>query len=151
MIIEEQRRKVVADGIALSNYNDKPCKFSRAAFAKVLKISEKIGKGMSKTSLIKWIEKEYNLGHTQAYKYYNAAITYLMPDDVDEYKKQLIQTNIERLETIIEETMKAKGASYINAIQAIKELNKMLGLGDSGKMVAVETPDTKFVIKLGDD
>lgn len=124
---------------------------SQETIERVIRVSEKISEGKSRQSIQKWIMDSYEISARSARSYYAAAIRYLMPDDMEEYKMELIQANIERLEAIIEDTMKTKGVAYTNAIQAIKELNKMLGLGDSGKMVAVETPDTKFVIKLGDD
>lgn len=117
---------------------------------RIAEVTKKICEGGSRTSIFEWIKNQYGIGYRQSRKYYSAAIRFLIPEDMEEYRKELIQANIQRLETIIEDTMTTKGMAYTTAIQAIKELNKMLGL-DNSKMVAVETPDTKFVIKLGDD
>jgi hypothetical protein len=108
-----------------------------------------LSQGMSRINAIQTYAENWDISEKQAEEYYSAALKYLLPLDMDDYKKGLIQANIDRLEAIIEDTMGVGGNQYTNAINAIKELNKMLGLGDN-KMVAVETPDTKFVIKFGE-
>lgn len=114
-------------------------------------MAEYLSKGNGRLSTGEYFAEKWGLEpSTVISKYYYTALKMLQPTAMDEYKKGLIQQNIDRLELIIEDTMKTKGIAYTNAIAAIKELNKMLGLGD-GKMVAVETPDTKFVIKFGDE
>lgn len=116
---------------------------------RIVQMATSLSKGMSRLNAIKKYSKEWEIGEKQAEEYYSAALRYLLPLDMDEYKKGLIQANIDRLEEIIESTMNTGGVAYTNAIQAIKELNKMLGVNND-KMVAVETPDTKFVIKFGE-
>lgn len=116
---------------------------------RVVQMATSLSKGMSRLNAIKKYSKEWDISEKQAEEYYCAALKYLLPLDMDEYKKGLIQANIDRLEEIIENTMNTGGVAYTNAIQAIKELNKMLGVNND-KMVAVETPDTKFIIKFGE-
>lgn len=116
---------------------------------RIAQMATSLSKGMSRVNAIRTYAEEWGISSKQAEEYYSAALKYLLPLDMDDYKKGLIQANIERLEAIIEDTMGRGGNQYTNAINAIKELNKMLGLGND-KMVAVETQDTKFVIKFGE-
>lgn len=117
---------------------------------RVLQIAERISKGESRMGLQKWMQENWDIGDRQARAYYMAAIRYLTPEDIDEYKKGLIQVNLDRLEDIVEKTM--GGRNYKDAIAAIKEINKMLGL-DSGKSVEVVTDNngtTAFKISFGE-
>lgn len=116
---------------------------------RIAQMATSLSQGMSRLNAIQTYAENWDISEKQAEEYYSAALKYLLPLDMDDYKKGLIQANIDRLEAIIEDTMGVGGNQYTNAINAIKELNKMLGLGDN-KMVAVETPDTKFVIKFGE-
>lgn len=117
---------------------------------RVLQLADDIVKGISRQSLKTKYAKKWNIDTRVFNNYYTAALKFITPTDMAEYKDGLIQANFERLEKIAEEGMKSNSAVMkATAINAIKEMNKMLGVGD-GKMVAVETPDTKFVIKFGE-
>lgn len=117
---------------------------------RVLQLADEIVKGVSRQTLKTKYLKKWDIKPERFKDYYNAALKFITPTDMAEYKDGLIQANFERLEKIAEEGMKSNSAVMkATAINAIKEMNKMLGVGD-GKMVAVETPDTKFVIKFGE-
>ena len=66
---------------------------------------------------------------------------------MDEYKKGLLQANVERLERIIEDGITKqndakRGADYLRtAKDAISELNKMLGVGNPRMQIAQENKD----------
>lgn len=101
---------------------------------RVTEIAGMIVKGVSRQTIQTYIKDNYKVQERQARAYYNAALRYLQPDDEDEYKKGLIQANINRLETIIEAGMK-DNANLKIAKEAIDSLNKMLGIG--GNNVAI--------------
>lgn len=115
---------------------------------RVLQIAERISKGESRMGLQRWMQDNWDIGDRQARAYYMAAIRYLTPEDIDEYKKGLIQVNLDRLEDIVEKTM--EGHNYAMAIQAIKELNKMLGIGQNKIEVATDGEKTAFRITFGE-
>ena len=102
---------------------------------RVQKVSELISKGMSRQSVQLYIRENYQVGERQARAYYSAAMKYLLPEDEDEYRKGLIQANIERLEKIIEQGMTDNQNLKI-AREAISELNKMLGIGGNKVQIA---------------
>ena len=83
----------------------------------------------------------------QAKYYYQAALNWLIPDDMDGYKKGLIQANMERLEKIVEECIEIKddarkGADYLRvAKDAIAEMNKALGVGNTRLQIAQENKE----------
>ena len=104
---------------------------------------------MSRKSALEWIMTNYEVGDRQARAYYTAALRYLIPDNEEEYKRGLIQANINRLETIIERTMAEGSADYKSAIAAIKEINRLVAPNENS--IEVATKDAAFRIKFGSD
>ena len=113
---------------------------------RVMQIAERVSKGESRMGLQRWMQENWQIGDSQASAYYMAAVRYLIPDDEDEYKKGLIQANLNRLEEIVENTM--TGRNYNLAISAIKELNRMLGIGGDKNTVEVATDGANTVFRV---
>ena len=113
---------------------------------RIQEIAKRIAKGESRMGLQYWMMDNWDIGDRQARAYYMAATRYLMPDDEEEYRKSLIQTNINRLEEIVENTM--SGRNYKDAIQAIREINKMLGLNETKNTVEVATDGANTVFRV---
>ncbi len=80
--------------------------------------------------------EHYDINEAQAKRYYAADARYHKTEDMDELRKGLIQANMERLETIIEECM-ARG-QYKVARDAIDSLNKMFGV-TGGVQIGIQT------------
>jgi hypothetical protein len=116
---------------------------------RVMQIAERVSKGESRMGLQRWMMESWGIGDRQARAYYMAAVRYLTPDDEDGYRNGLIQANLNRLENIVQDTM--TGRNYRDAITAIKELNRMLGIGERNTVeVATEGPAV-FKISFGED
>ena len=107
-----------------------------ASVHRVIEIAKMLSKGRSRQYVIDYAKEHYDINDNQAKRYYAAATRYLIPDDMDEFRKGLIQTNMERLETIIDECM-ARG-QYKVARDAIDSLNKMFGI-NSGLQIGIQT------------
>ena len=128
-------------------------KVTPATEFRVMEVAKMICEGNSKQTCLEYIQQAQNVGIQQARMYYQAAINWLIPSDMDEYKKGLLQANIERLEKIIEEGIKNKndarrGADYLRtAKDAIGELNKMLGVGNN-RIVVAENADGDKAISI---
>ena len=109
---------------------------------RVIEVARMICEGKSKQTCLDYIQSSQGVGIGSAKTYYNAALRWLVPDDLDEYKMGLIQANVERLEKIIEDGINKqndskRGADYLRtAKDAIAELNRMLGVGTSKIQVA---------------
>lgn len=116
---------------------------------RVTNLAKMLSKGMSRKSAQEWIMTHYDVSARQARAYYTAALRYLIPDNEEEYKRGLIQSNIDRLETIIERTMAEGSADYKSAIAAIKEINRLVAPNDNS--IEVATKDAAFRIKFGSD
>ena len=116
---------------------------------KIISLAKMISEGMGRKSAQEWIMANYGVGDRQARAYYSAALRYLIPDNEEEYKKGLIQANINRLETIIERTMAEGSADYKSAIAAIKEINRLVAPNENS--IEVATKDAAFRIKFGSD
>lgn len=115
---------------------DRGAKPTAASIHRVLELAKMLAKGKSRQSIMEYAMTHYDINEAQAKRYYAAAARYLIPEDLDEFKKGLIQANMERLETIIEECM-ARG-QYKVARDAIDSLNKMFGV-TGGVQVGIQT------------
>ena len=116
---------------------------------RITALAKMISEGMSRKNVQEWIMTHYDVSARQARAYYSAALRYLIPDNEEEYKRGLIQSNIERLETIIERTMAEGSADYKSAIAAIKEINRLVAPNENS--IEVATKDAAFRIKFGSD
>ena len=116
---------------------------------RVTNLAKMLSEGMSRKSAMEWIMTHYDVSGRQARAYYSAALRYLIPDNEEEYKRGLIQANINRLETIIERTMAEGSADYKSAIAAIKEINRLVAPNENS--IEVATKDAAFRIKFGSD
>lgn len=116
---------------------------------RIISLAKMLSEGMSRKSAQEWIMTNYDVSARQARAYYSAALRYLIPDNEEEYKRGLIQTNINRLETIIERTMAEGTADYKSAIAAIKEINRLVAPNENS--IEVATKDAAFRIKFGSD
>lgn len=116
---------------------------------RITALAKMISEGMSRKNVQEWIMAHYDVSARQARAYYSAALRYLIPDNEEEYKRGLIQSNIERLETIIERTMAEGSANYKSAIAAIKEINRLVAPNENS--IEVATKDAAFRIKFGSD
>ncbi len=124
----------VVDGGEVSG---KHCPAVASTAVRISTLAHKIAEGMSRQNAIEYAMREFNIGESQAKKYYRAAINYLLPTDVEEHRKELAMSNIQRLEHIIEEAMKEK--QWKIAREAIDTLNKMTGVTDKGVAIGVRT------------
>lgn len=95
---------------------------------RVLQVADMICEGKSRETCIKYVMDVKGITATQAKYYYDAAVNYLMPDDLDKYQKQMMAKNFKRLEKIVERGMK-DDADLRLAKEAIAELNRMCGIG----------------------
>ena len=116
---------------------------------RIISLAKMLSEGMSRKSAQEWIMTHYDVSGRQARAYYSAALRYLIPDNEEEYKRGLIQANINRLETIIERTMAEGSADYKSAIAAIKEINRLVAPNENS--IEVATKDAAFRIKFGSD
>lgn len=114
---------------------------------RIMEIAKQISEGKSRKTCLEEIQNNYNVGYAQAKNYYNSALAWLIPDDLDQYQKGLVQANIERLETIIQEGISKRddarrGSDYLRtAKEAIAELNRMLGVGGTNVQIAQKGKD----------
>lgn len=118
---------------------------------RIMEIADMVNGGAQRATCVKYMMDEWGFKDiSQPSKIFNAAIRYLMPDDPEEYREQMIAKNFSRLEKIIEQSMKDR--NYRVAREAIAETNKMLGLTGSKINIGQESPDgNKQIIQISFD
>lgn len=96
-----------------------------------------IAKGKTRATILEYLQEHYGLARTSCPRYYQLALRYLDPEDCEGARKDIINKNTARLETIIEECMAAGDEKHLRlAKDAIAELNKLAGVGGSGVTIA---------------
>lgn len=122
-----------------------------ATVGRILELAKMLSKGKSRQTVIDYAMSTYQINETQAKRYYSAATKYLLPEDMDEFRKGLIQANMERLEHIIEKCMEQ--GQWKVAREAIDSLNKMFGV-TGGVQVGIQTDNEnntqQIVIKFNE-
>ena len=118
---------------------------------KICVVAEMISKGMSRVSVQKWIVDNYGVCDRTARHYYKAGLKLLIPnaEEFDEYKKAMLQVNIDRLEKIIEGCIDGTTADKKVAKECISELNKIIGVG--GNSVTIARNDDEEIIHISFD
>ena len=118
---------------------------------RVMETAKMICEGNSKQTCLEHIMEVQGCGIAQAKQYYQAALNWLIPTDMDGYKKGLLEANMNRLEKIVEECVKKKddpkkGSDYLRcAKDAISEMNKVLGVGNGRVMVSESAEGDKSI------
>lgn len=118
---------------------------------RVDEIAQMISDGKSRKTIQQYIKDNYGVKDRQARCYYSAALRLLIPDEseFDEYRKGLIQANIDRLEKIIERSITGNTQDMKVAKDCISELNKMMGLGDKTNiMINKNDNEETFIIQI---
>ena len=119
---------------------------------RIIEVAKMISEGKTRSFCFDYIKEHFEVSSSkQANAYYQAALNWLIPDDLDKYKQGLVQANVERLEKIIQEGIdkrndERRGADYLRtAKEAIAELNKMLGVGQNKVVVAENAEGDKAI------
>lgn len=116
----------------------------------ILKIEQAakwIASGKSRATVKDMLVERYGMALATANDYYNEAIKVLIPENEEEWRHNLIKTNITRLERIYEKAM--EDSDYRSAREALSELNKMCGLTGSGLQIGINNDknnDTQQII-----
>ena len=127
-------------------------------------MSKKVEMGMAATGtkVMEWISQ----GHTRKYcmdrlqeegmsrsaantLYYNSLKELLPePDLFTNYKQNLMQQNIDRLESIVESTISGNTAEKAIAIKAIDTLNKMCGSYGENSVTVAQNKEGEQIIRI---
>lgn len=101
---------------------------------RVQELARMITEGGSRSEIQKYAEEKYEVQPRQARAYYAAACRYLVPDDEEKFRKEMVHKNISRLENIAEKCLKDR--NYQCAVAAIKELNNVLNPNKNSVTIA---------------
>ena len=114
------------------NHNKKPG-MERAATR--MEVMELISKGESRQSIVQSLV-DTGIGHKNANLLYYEALKELAPEEnmLDDYKRGMMQQNLDRLEKIINSSIEGNSQDKQVALKAIAEMNKMLGLSQGNNV-----------------
>lgn len=112
-------------------------------------ITQMLGEGQSRISIIKHL-KEQGINEGQANHLYYAALKELSPQTnlLDDYKRGIIQQNLDRLERIVEKSIDGNSQEKSVAVKAIAEINKMLGAYQDNTVTIARNKEGDEVIQI---
>lgn len=112
-------------------------------------VAEMINSGMTRQEIMKALTDQ-GIAPNYASKYYYMALKDLAPepDLIDDYKKGMIQLNLDRLEKIVNETIDGNFQNKAIALKAIEQINKMLGITDSNKVTIANNKEGEQIIEI---
>lgn len=104
----------------------------------LLDIAEKISKGQSRQKVINDMMAE-GVPYDTASQLYYQGLRELTPDEnvLDEYRRGIMQVNLDRLEKIINSCIEGNTGEKKVALQAIDQMSKLLGLYNDGNKVTI--------------
>lgn len=93
------------------------------------KVMNLITQGKSRKEILARLQDEDGLAYKSAVKVYHGALRDVIPDPeyFEDYKKSVVQTNIDRLERIIDSSIDGNAGDKNAAIKAIDVMNKLVG------------------------
>lgn len=118
---------------------------------RVNELAKMISAGKSRDTIQKYAMEEYQIKDAQARAYYRAALRTLIPDEkhFDEYRRGLIEANLNRLEKIVEKCIDSNDANMLaNARQAIAEINRMVMGGNENKVTIAKNSQGEETIEI---
>ena len=112
-------------------------------------VAEMINSGMTRQEIMKALTDQ-GIAPNYASKYYYMALKDLAPepDLIDDYKKGMIQLNLDRLEKIVNETIDGNFQNKAITLKAIEQINKMLGITDSNKVTIANNKEGDQIVQI---
>lgn len=123
-----------------------------ATIMRLQDVATQLSEGKSRATIIKYLQDKYEIAYDTAKDYYQDGVKYLLPEDENEYRQELIQVNIERLELIYQRAVEE--GDWKNAKEAVAELNKIAGVNGNNVQIGYRSDkdnNTEFIIKLNND
>lgn len=113
------------------------------------RVMELIAQGKSHKYITDLLQEDGMTYKNASAMYYNTLKTMLPnPEWMEDYKRAITQTNIDRLEKIIDDTLSGDTASKNTAIRAIEVINKMVGLTGENKVNIAKNSQGDEVIQI---
>lgn len=112
-------------------------------------VLDMLAQGKTRGTIIKTLENK-GMSACNARTLYHNAIQEFAPDTnlLDDYKRALIQQNLDRLERIIEETISGDTQEKKVALQSIDILNKMVGVYTTDKVTIAKNGEGDEIIQI---
>ena len=114
-----------------------------------VKVMEWISKGKTRQYCITQLQED-GMTRSAADHMYYGALKKLLPDPdlFTAYKQSLMQQNIDRLETIVDNTISGGTGDKAIAIKAIDTLNKMCGVYGENSVTVANNKDGEQIIRI---
>lgn len=115
-----------------------------------LHIAEMLSSGATKSEVMTYIKDVVGVYPSHASEFYHNCLKKLVMDGdmLTDYKKAVQTQNYDRLEKIVSDTIGGSTGDKKVAIEAIRELNKMVGAYDDKNTVTIAQDDSKQIIQI---
>lgn len=117
-------------------------------------VSNWINEGKPRKEILKLISTTYNVNERRAAELYYDTLKEMAPDTTmfDAYRQNVIQQNLDRLESIINSSINGNFNEKNVALKAIDTINKLIhAYGDQGVVINKNKDgDEQIIIKFGE-
>lgn len=113
-------------------------------------VQKALAEGKSQKTIVQELADKYDLPISKAYGVYWAKLKELAPaqDQMDEIKRGIIQANLNRIEKIIEENINGSTNQKKLALDAIKEINKLMGAYQNQNITVMKSDKGDELIRI---
>ena len=113
------------------------------------KVMEWVSKGKSRKWCMERLQEEGMTSAAASSLYYESLKEMLPdPDLFADYKKALMQTNLDRLETIVESTISGNTGEKMVALKAIDQMCKLTGMYNDNQITVARNKDGDEIIQI---
>ena len=114
-------------------------------------ISDMVNAGRTRKEIMAWLQDEKGMTAGSARELYYNTLKGMAPSTAyfDAYKKSLIQTNLDRLEEIVEGSISGNTAEKMVALKAIDQINKLIGAyNDNNQVTIAKNKEGEEIIQI---
>lgn len=113
------------------------------------KVAEWISKGHTRQYCIKKLVQQGMTPYNAQNMYYGAC-KLIVPDPnlYDDYKRSIVQQNLDRLEQIVESSISGNTGEKMVALKAIDTLNKLAGAYGENSVTVAQNKEGEQIIKI---
>lgn len=103
--------------------------------------------GYTKQDYVKFLMDKYGISVRSANAYYSEVLKALRPENMEQYREDMIHKNFERLEALYKKAVERNDIK--NANEIMRTINNMLGIGGSKVRIGQEQADgTRNMIEI---
>lgn len=113
---------------------------------KIMDIAKQISKGTPRLDILAEMGEKYGFDEKEAAKYYDLALTYLMPKDIEQHQEKMAAKLVSQYEVLYQKAV--ENNQIKTARDILDSLSKIYGLTGGNKVQIAENANGEKVINI---